>query len=131
MAGINNYSSSWHTSHNHSYRQCLALSSKTFFILIDEYVDVCGICQVLLYNGLPLWGLLPILVHSVLNICAHRFIVDFVITFCTPYLRTFSCEFHYQKHFLALKTEYQFIAYPWAQLSVSLPFLFFSSSYNF
>ncbi len=83
-----------------------ALPSEAIFILIDEFVDACDIPYwVLLLNGLPLGDLSHVLVRSTLNFCTHQFIVDFVITFCTPYNRNISREFHYPKHLLALKTK--------------------------
>ncbi len=54
--------------------------------LIDKFADVCGIsCQVLLSSGLPLWDSSFILVFLTLNLCTHRFTVNFVITFCALY----------------------------------------------
>ncbi len=64
----------------------LGVPSETFFVLIDKFVDACGIPhRALLFKGLPLEGLLLILVCPTLNLCALQFTVDFVITFCMPY----------------------------------------------
>ncbi len=56
----------------------IALHRETFFVFIDEFVDACGIPhRVLLFDSLPLRGLLLIFVHPVLNLCTHQFTVNF------------------------------------------------------
>ncbi len=80
-------------------------SPDAFFIWIEEFVDACYIPhRVPLFKGLLLQGSSLVLVYPTLNLCTHRFTVDFVITFHTP-SGTFSCDFHNPKYFLVLKTK--------------------------
>ncbi len=66
----------------------IAIPSKAFFISIDEFVDACGMPHwVLLFDGLPLWGSLLILICPALNFCTPQFTVDFVVTFYVPYTK--------------------------------------------
>ncbi len=63
-----------------------AIPIETFFISIDEFVDACGIpLQFLLFDSPLLRGSTLVLIHPALNLCTHRFTVDFVMTLCVPY----------------------------------------------
>ncbi len=66
----------------------IVIPRETFIISTDEFVDVCGIkCWVLLFNSLPLpgGGYMLVLVRPTLNLCTHRFPIDFMIRLNTPY----------------------------------------------
>ncbi len=65
----------------------IAIPNVAFFISIAEFVDACGIPQlILLFNGVSLRGFLLVLIHLTLNLCIYQFTVNFVITFCAPYI---------------------------------------------
>ncbi len=161
------------------------MPSEALLVSINEFFDAYRIRdRVLLFDSLPLPGLMFAFIRPTLNLCTHQFTVDFVIifcipyimhilvwislpktyfsvknwttfctpyimhilvwislhktffsvknwtTFCTPYIMHILVWIYYPKHFLVLKTEW-FVACSWAQLSVSLPSLFFSSPCNF
>ncbi len=83
----------------------ITIPSEAFFISIDEFVDTCSVpCRVFLFDSLLLHGLLLVLVHPTLNLWVRQLTTDFVIPFCTPHTMN-THEFHYPKHFLALKTK--------------------------
>ncbi len=50
----------------------IAILSEAFYLLIDEFVDACGIPHwVFLLDGLPLQDLSLVLVHPILNLCTY------------------------------------------------------------
>ncbi len=106
----------------------VTIPCEAFFILVDDFVDACGIsCRFLFFNSLPLCSSLLIVVCSTLNLCTHQFIVDFVITFCPPYTTYILMWISLLKTFSSIKNWITFCA----RLSVSLPSLFFFLPHNF